>query len=87
MVQTRIKERLEAHDQELIGIKKELSKLPAMEEKLTSISKNMEVLQAQSEKTHQMMLFFMELIAKERSVASGKTVESAEQETSPTKSK
>lgn len=37
MVQTRIEERLEAHDQEMLGMKKELSKLLVMEEKLMMI--------------------------------------------------
>ena len=35
-------ERLEAYDNELIGIKKELSKLLAMEEKLTTITMTLE---------------------------------------------
>lgn len=52
MVQTRIEERLEAHDLEMFGMKKELSKLPAMDKKLTTITKNMESLSVQTEKTH-----------------------------------
>ena len=42
MVQTHMEERLEAYDQELLGMKKELSKLPTMEEKLTTITSRME---------------------------------------------
>lgn len=79
MVQTRIEGRLEIHD-------KELSKIPIIEKKLTSISQNMEDLQAQAEKTHQMVMIFMETMARERTIASGKMTESTGQVTATTKS-
>ena len=79
MVQTRIEERLETHDQEL-------RKILVIEEKLTSISQNMEGLQAQVEKTHQMVKIFMETMARERAIASGKVTESIVQATPTTKS-
>lgn len=53
MVQTRMEERLEVYDHELIGVKKELSKLPAMEEKLTMITTTLENLSVQLEKYQQ----------------------------------
>ena len=74
MVQTRSEERRDTHEQEL-------NKIPAMEEKLTVMSQNMENLQAQVEKTHQMVMIFMETMAKERVLASGKGLDSSEQET------
>ena len=76
MVQTRVEERMEAHEQEL-------STIPTMEEKLTSVAQNMESLQAQVEKTHQMVMIFMETVAKERLLANGKGSESPVQ-TTPT---
>ena len=45
----------------------------------------MEGLQAQVEKTHQMVMIFMESIEKERALASGKIVESSVWETSTMK--
>ena len=78
MVQTRIEERLVNHEQEL-------SKISTMEDKLTSMSQNMKNLQAQVEKTHQMVMIFKETMEKERVLASGKSVESSEQETSTLK--
>ena len=77
MVQAGIQERLEAHEQEPIRIKKELSTIPVMEEKLMSILKNMESIIALNEKTHQMMLLFRESAAKERSSASDKIAKSS----------
>ena len=74
MVQTRSEERRDTHEQEL-------NKIPVMEEKLTVMSQNMENLQAQVEKTHQMVMIFMERMAKERVLASGKQIDSSAQET------
>ena len=66
--------------------KQELSKIPVIEEKLTTISQNMEGLQAQVEKTHQLVMIFMETVAKERLLANGKGSESPVQTTSTMKS-
>ena len=74
MVQTRSEERRGTH-------KQELNKIPVMEEKLTVMSQNMENLQAQVEKTHQMVMIFMETMAKEWVLASGKGIDSPIQET------
>ena len=49
MVQTRIEEKLESFDQEMLGIKKEIRKLPTIEKTLNELTKNMEI-------QHQMML-------------------------------
>ena len=74
MVQTRSEERRDTHEQEL-------NKISVMEEKVTVMSQNMENLQAQVEKTHQMVMIFMETMAKERALASGKGIDSSIQET------
>ena len=74
MVQTRMKERMEAHDQERQSMRKEVSKILAMEEKLTSIS-------VQTEKTHKMLMMFMESIMKERTTMSEKMAEPSVRET------
>ena len=60
-----MEERLKAYDQEMLGMKLEISKLPAIEEKLTMTMTKMEILSVQTEKTKQMMMMFMESIAKE----------------------
>ena len=74
MVQTRSEERRDTHEQEL-------NKISVMEKKVTVMSQNMENLQAQVEKTHQMVMIFMETMAKERVLASGKGIDSSVQET------
>lgn len=60
-----MEERLKAYDQEMLRMKLEISKLPAIEEKLTMTMTKMEILSVQTEKTKQMMMMFMESIAKE----------------------
>ena len=65
MVQTRIKEKMEMFDQEIHGIKKEISKLPAIEKMLTELSKNIE-------RQNQVMLRIMESTAQDRSTMSEK---------------
>ena len=70
MVQTRIEERLEAFDQEIAGLKKELSKMPVIEASLSEIMKNLELMRLQSEKQQQVLLMFMESNAKECSMMS-----------------
>lgn len=81
LVETRMEERLKAYDQEMLGMKLEISKLPAIEEKLTMTMTKMEILSVQTEKTKQMMMMFMESIAKEWSAMSDKVVESSMRET------
>ena len=41
MEQMQIEEKLEAFEQEVIGMKKELSKIPAIEENLRSLSRSL----------------------------------------------
>ncbi|TYJ97717.1 histone-lysine N-methyltransferase ASHR1 isoform X3 [Cucumis melo var. makuwa] len=77
MVQTWIEERLEQMDQEIAGIKKEISKMPVIESSLSDIVKNLELMCTQSEKQQQMLLLMMELITKERSVISERMTELA----------
>ncbi|KAA0032329.1 histone-lysine N-methyltransferase ASHR1 isoform X1 [Cucumis melo var. makuwa] len=67
MVQTRIEERMELIDQEIVGIKKEMSKIPVIELNLTETTKNLELMQLQSKKQQQAILRFMET-ATERSM-------------------
>lgn len=71
------KERMEAHDREMQTMRHEISKIPAMEERLTTIS-------VQTEKTHQMLLMFMESITKERTTMSEKMAEPSVRETMST---
>ena len=80
MVQTRMEEKVEAHNQEMIAMRKEVSKIPAIEEKLTTIS-------VQTEKTHQMLIMLMESITKERTITSEKMAESSVLETNSMKAK
>ncbi|XP_031745972.1 uncharacterized protein LOC116406393 [Cucumis sativus] len=79
MVNTRSEERMEAYDQEMLLIKKEVSKIPAIEESLTAISH-------QTEKTHQMLMILMDSIAKERTTTSEKLADYGAQETGGRKS-
>ena len=74
MVHTRSEERMEVHNQEMLLIKKEASKIPAIEESLTTISQ-------QTEKTHQMLMILMDSIAKERTTTSEKLSDYSAQET------
>lgn len=50
MVQTRIEEQLEVFDQEMLRIKKELSKILAIEMNLSELTKSIELMRLQSEK-------------------------------------
>ena len=79
MVNTRSEERMEAYDQEMLLMKKEVSKIPAIEESLTAISH-------QTEKTHQMLMILMDSIAKERTTTSEKLADYGAQETGCRKS-
>lgn len=65
MVQTQIEEKMEMFKQEIHGIKKEISKLPAKERTLNELAKNME-------RQNQMMLQIMESAAQDRSTMSEK---------------
>ena len=60
-MQTRIEERLEVFDQEMIGTKRELSKIPVIKPSQSEITKNLELMRLQSEKQKQM---FMETMVK-----------------------
>lgn len=77
MVQTRIEERLELIDQEIVRMKKELSKIPVIKSSLSDIAKNLDLMRLQSEKQQQLLLMLMETTAKERSHMSDQTSESA----------
>lgn len=58
---------MELIDQEIVGIKKEMSKIPVIELNLTETTKNLELMQLQSKKQQQAILRFMET-ATERSM-------------------
>ncbi|KAA0048764.1 transposon Tf2-1 polyprotein isoform X1 [Cucumis melo var. makuwa] len=73
MVQTRIEERLELIDQEIVGMKKEIGKMRAIELSLSDIMKNLE-------KQQQTLMMMMETIAKDRTVVGERTTESAARE-------
>lgn len=74
MVQTRMKERMEAHDQEMHLMRSEISKISTMKEILATIS-------VQTKKTHKMLIMFMESITREHIVMSEKMAESSVRET------
>ncbi|KAL0542645.1 hypothetical protein IC582_008834 [Cucumis melo] len=77
MVQTRIEERLEYIDQEIAGMKKELSKMPAIEGGLAEIAKSIDLMRLQSEKQQQLLFTIIETSSKERSTMSGQATEPA----------
>ena len=68
---------MESFDQEIAGIKKELSKMPIIEATLIELTKNMKLMRLQSEKQQQAILSYMEANAKERSMISERMTESA----------
>ncbi|KAA0040878.1 transposon Tf2-1 polyprotein isoform X1 [Cucumis melo var. makuwa] len=74
MEQTQIEEKLEAFEQEVIGMKKELSKIPAIEENLRSLTKSLRLLRIQAEKNQQLLLQCVETMVKEKSIVSEQTV-------------
>ncbi|KAL4025181.1 hypothetical protein IC575_013559 [Cucumis melo] len=80
MVQTRIEERLECIDQEIAGMKKELSKVPAIKMSLSEIAKSLELMRLQSEKQQQLLFTIVESNTKERSTMSRLETESAAKE-------
>ena len=55
MVQTRIEEHMEMFDQEIVGMKKKISKLPVIEATLSEITKNLELMQLQTKKQQQVI--------------------------------
>ncbi|KAA0046073.1 Transposon Ty3-G Gag-Pol polyprotein [Cucumis melo var. makuwa] len=87
MVQTRIEERLEYIDQEIAGMKKELSKMPAIEGGLTEIAKSIDLMRLQSEKQQQLLFTIIETSSKERSMMSGQATEPAGKEFEKAKGK
>ncbi|KAA0054528.1 peroxidase 64 [Cucumis melo var. makuwa] len=87
MVQTRIEERLEFIDQEIAGMKKELSKVSAIEISLNEIAKSIDLMRLQSEKQQQLLFTIMETSSRERSAMSGQVTESVAKETEKAKGK
>ncbi|KAA0053365.1 histone-lysine N-methyltransferase ASHR1 isoform X3 [Cucumis melo var. makuwa] len=87
MVQTRIEERLECIDQEIAGMKKELSKVPAIEVSLNEIAKSIELMRLQSEKQQQLLFTIIETNTMERSTMSGIVTETAAKEFEKAKGK
>ncbi|TYK11379.1 histone-lysine N-methyltransferase ASHR1 isoform X3 [Cucumis melo var. makuwa] len=87
MVQTRIEERLELIDQEIAGMKKELSKMPMIKLSWSEIAKNIELMRLQSEKQQQMLLMMVETSAKEQSAMSERITKSAARDPANTKGK
>ncbi|KAA0059479.1 hypothetical protein IC582_002784 [Cucumis melo] len=87
MVQTRIEERLECIDQEIAGMKKELSKVPAIEVSLNEIAKSIDLMRLQSEKQQQLLFTIIETSSRERSTMSGQVTESAAKESEKAKGK
>ncbi|KAA0045301.1 transposon Tf2-1 polyprotein isoform X1 [Cucumis melo var. makuwa] len=77
MVQTRIDERLEMIDQEIAGMKREISNVSAVKISLSKISKNLELMRLQSKKQQQMLLTMMETNVRERSAMKEKTIETS----------
>lgn len=61
---------MEMIDQEIAGMKKEMSKIPTIEGSLSKIMKNLDLMRLQSEKQQQEILRFMETTRKERSMMS-----------------
>ncbi|KAA0058231.1 histone-lysine N-methyltransferase ASHR1 isoform X1 [Cucumis melo var. makuwa] len=86
MVQTRIEERLEFIDQEIAGMKKELSKVLAIEVSLNEIVKSIDLMRLQSEKQQQLLFTIMETSSRERLTMSEVT-ESVAKETEKAKGK
>ncbi|KAA0036964.1 ty3-gypsy retrotransposon protein [Cucumis melo var. makuwa] len=78
---------MEMFDQEIAGIKKELSKMPVIEATLIEITKNMKLMRLQTEKQQQAMLSYMGTNVKERSRISDRLTEWTSQESSMMKSK
>ncbi|KAL4035837.1 hypothetical protein IC575_004544 [Cucumis melo] len=76
MVQTRIEERLEQIDQEILAMKKEIMKVPAIESSLNEISRNLELMRLQSDK-QQMLLLVMESVTHESVSTKGKEKEAS----------
>ncbi|KAA0047746.1 transposon Tf2-1 polyprotein isoform X1 [Cucumis melo var. makuwa] len=70
MEQMQIEEKLEAFEQEVIGMKKELSKIPAIEENLRSLTKSLQRLRIQTEENQQLFLQYVETTVKEKSTVS-----------------
>ncbi|TYK03127.1 histone-lysine N-methyltransferase ASHR1 isoform X3 [Cucumis melo var. makuwa] len=87
MVQTQIEERLELIDQEIAGMKKDISKMLLIELSLNDIVKNLEVMRLQSKKQQQMLLLMMESMAKDRSTINDRTTESAARDSAVAKGK
>ena len=79
MAQKCIEEKLKMFDQEISGIQAELHKLPTIEENLMSLAKSIERLGMQAEKQHQLLLKYVESMAKEKSTMSEGVTESASQ--------
>ncbi|KAA0065322.1 transposon Tf2-1 polyprotein isoform X1 [Cucumis melo var. makuwa] len=77
MVQTRIEERLEQTDQEILAMKKEIMKLPAIESSLNEILRNLELMRLQSDKQQQMLLLVMESVTHESVSTKGKEKEAS----------
>ncbi|KAA0039461.1 Ty3/gypsy retrotransposon protein [Cucumis melo var. makuwa] len=75
MVQTRIEERLECIDQEIAGMKKELSKVSVIEVSLNEIAKSIDLMRLQSKKQQQLLFTIIETSSKERSMMSGQATE------------
>ncbi|KAA0039089.1 proline--tRNA ligase [Cucumis melo var. makuwa] len=86
MVQTRIEERLEFIDQEIAGMKKELSKVRAIEVSVNEIAKSIDLMRLQSEK-QQLLFMIIETSSRERSTMSGQVTESVTKETEKAKGK
>ncbi|TYK28591.1 gypsy/ty3 element polyprotein [Cucumis melo var. makuwa] len=86
MVQTRIEERLEFIDQEIAGMKKELSKVPAIEVSLNEIAKSIDLMRLQSEKQQQLLFTIMETSSREW-LAMSEVTESVAKETEKAKGK
>ncbi|KAL0533794.1 hypothetical protein IC582_028065 [Cucumis melo] len=87
MVQTRIEERLECIDQEIAGMKKELSKVSAIEVSLNEIAKSIDLMRLQSEKQQQLLFTIIETSSRERSTMSGQVTESTAKESEKVKGK
>ncbi|KAA0052081.1 histone-lysine N-methyltransferase ASHR1 isoform X3 [Cucumis melo var. makuwa] len=87
MVQTRIEKRLEFIDQEIAGMKKELSKVPVIEISLNEIAKSIDLMRLRSEKQQQLLFTIMETSSRERLAMSGQVTESVAKETEKAKGK
>ena len=80
MVQTCMKEKIAAREQEMTAVRKEVSKIHAIEEKPMMISE-------QTEKMHQMLITLMESIAEERTVMGEGKAETSVREMNSMKAK